>query len=267
MLWQTREYDLKNVKRYGRMRVMFYRTDLHLHSQRVKALVKSISEEVRNLYPNFNPKKAGLIALHHDDHELITGDVPLQLKLRMNGDDLSDLKEQEILATEAIAKIYPKTVGKHRYLDLTLHAIHKDCLEAQVVSLVDKCDGYCEAIHEVLAGNDVFLEPLINYNIKTFNNLFEAYPLIDRILQADLLKLSATVELWKFFEGGEREAEPHTAETIRRQSGIPVYEWWKKVTIRNFGLDPLVLQTKFPPWTRENANALKVRPFIARKKA
>jgi len=36
-------------------------------------------------------------------------------------------------------------------------------------------------VHEVLAGNTVFLEPVINYWAKTFNNPQENFPLIKKI--------------------------------------------------------------------------------------
>ena len=162
-LWKNREDDLKKVKRYHTMLVMFYRTDLLIHTRRVKFMLESFLPVVMELYPDFDAEKARRIAIYHDDYELQPiGDIPLQLKLKMNGHQMSELEEREIAAAEAMAHDYPKKVGGYKYLQLLLHAVRKDCREAQLVSLADKYDGYCEALHEVLAGNLVFLEAVVN---------------------------------------------------------------------------------------------------------
>jgi hypothetical protein len=226
---------------------MFYRTNLLIHSQRVVALLESVIPLAKKLYPDFDARKARLIARHHDDYELQPiGDVPLQLKLKMNGHELSSLQEKEVLSAEAMAQVYPRRVGGYNYLQLLLHAIRKDCIEAQLVSVVDKDDGYCEALHEVLAGNTVFLEPIINYNAKTFDCLSGKYPLIEKMFSSGHNLLSVpVVGLSEFFTNGERGAQLHTLEIIARKTGIPVYEEWKKTTIKNMSVSPLVNQTEF----------------------
>ena len=246
--WENREQDLKKMKRYGNFSVMFYRSNLHLHSQRVGALLERIIPLAKKLYPDLDIKKARLIAKHHDDYELRPeiGDVPLQLKLMMNDQELSHLEKKEIWAAEAMAQFYPKKVGGYNYLQLLLHAIHKDCIEAQLVSVADKNDGCCEAIHEVLAGNTIFLEPIINYHAKTFSNFSSKYPLVEKIFSSDHSLLSVpVVDLKLFFANGNRGAEPHTLQTIIRKTDIPRYEEWKRTTIKNFGMDPLIRQTEF----------------------
>lgn len=247
LCWKNREQDLKRVKRYGRFSVMFYRTDLWIHSKRVELLLEGLISLATRLYPGFDARKAKLIARHHDDYELQPiGDVPLQLKLMMNGKQLSSLEEKEVLAAEAMARVYPRTVGGYDYLLLLDHAIRKDCAEAQLVSVADKCDGFCEAWHEVLAGNTVFLEPIVNYVTRTFNDLPGKYPLIGEMFshEHDLLSMPV-IDLGEYFANGTRRAQPHTAETIARKTGIPMYEEWKRITTEEFGVGPLVNQTEF----------------------
>ncbi|NVN96867.1 HD domain-containing protein [Candidatus Nomurabacteria bacterium] len=178
--WKKREENLLKIKRYHKFKVMFYRTNNLIHSRRVLFLLEEILPIIKILYPNFDEKKARLIALYHDNHEIVIegGDIPLQYKLMMNDEELSDLERKEILAVEMLSKSYPKYIKGYEYKQLSLHAIHKDCIEAQAVSFVDKIDGYCEAIHEILAGNNIFLEPIINYYARTFNHLHKNYPLI-----------------------------------------------------------------------------------------
>ena len=78
---------------------------------------------------------------------------------------VSETIDQDYMIIYKLKKKYPKKIEGYYYLDLLLHAIKKDCREAQLHSFADKHDGYNEAIHEVLAGNIIFLEPIINYNI------------------------------------------------------------------------------------------------------
>lgn len=231
---------------------MFYRTDLYVHTKRVAALLEILLPLLSRLYPEFDKNKARLIAKHHDDYELQPiGDIPLQLKLCMGADELFALKKREILAAEAMADIYPKKINGYRYIDLLLHAIHKDCMEAQAVSFVDKIDGYCEALHEVLAGNLVFLEPVINYCNRTFGFLEENYHLISNLIRnlsstSHHFSPTITVNLCEYFGYGTRSSRPHTQESVALNSGISVYEAWKDVTIKHIGIEYLVEQKEFP---------------------
>jgi hypothetical protein len=250
LAWEDRESDLSRLERYGRMNkqdggVMFYRTNLLIHSRRVEAGVREIAPLVKKHYPELDDTMAMFMARHHDDHELRLGDISLQLKLKMNGSERFLLEKDEEAAARYMARRYPRRVGGYKLLDLWLHTIHKDCPEAQVVSVVDKKDGFCEALHEVLAGNLVFLEPVINYLTKTFNKLSENYPLIRGIFSDNDNPFAMPVcELYDFFQGGRWRPQPHTVETIARETSIPMYESWKKLTIKEFGIGPLIDQTE-----------------------
>lgn len=247
--WRKREENLLNIKRYHKFKVMFYRTNNLVHSRRVLFLLEEILPIIKMLYPNFDEVKAKLIALHHDNHEIVLegGDIPLQYKLMMSNEELSDLEQKEILAVEMQSKSYPKHIKGYEYKQLSMHAIFKDCIEAQIVSFIDKIDGYCEAIHEVLAGNAVFLEPIINYNLKTFNNLNVKYHLIKKVfeLKEYWFDLGIVVDLKEFFENGSKGTKPHTIETIKKKTVIPSYEKWKEITISKFGINLLINQIEF----------------------
>ena len=251
--YKNREKNLEDIKRYHKFKVMFYRSNDLLHSKRVLALLKEILPYIIKLYPEFDVTLAKLIALHHDNHEIIMkgGDISLQLKLNMNynGDHegLRLLHQEEILAVEKLSESYPKEIKGYKYKEIAFHAVYKDCIEAQVVSFVDKIDGYCEAIHEVLAGNNIFLEPVINYLSNTFNDLVRAYPLIKELFEIKNVwfDLKSIVDLKDFFEDGLIGGKPHTQETIEKKTVIPQYEMWKKITLKNFGIEPLTNQVEF----------------------
>ena len=246
--WKKREESLKKIKRYGKFSVMFYRTDLAIHSKRVSALLDVIIPFIKNLYPDFDIDKAKVIAKYHDDFETVLkgGDISLQLKLMMDENALSNLKHDEITAVEQISMLYPKKVRGYSYRQILLHAVFKDCIEAQAVSFVDKIDGYCEAIHEILAGNVIFVEPVINYQSKTFNDLPGHFPLIKKIFLIDNEFFSfPVVDLMEFFQEGRIGPHSHSLDSISRKTGIPHYEEWKKVTIKKIGVEQLINQLEF----------------------
>lgn len=246
--WKNRESNLREIKRYHKFKTMFYRTDDLIHSKRVKSMVIEYSSFIKELYPEYDVKKAAFIATHHDDHEIVMekGDIPLQLKLMMNEEELNDLHSDELAAVDLVSQYYPKKVGGYFYKNILLHAVYKDCIEAQFVSFVDKIDGYCEALHEVMAGNNVFLEPIINYNIHTFNKVRSKYYLLEKAFESEHNFFNfEVVDLKEFFQDGEIGPAPHSVESIKRKTLIHHYEEWKRITIKNFGVNILINQTEF----------------------
>lgn len=253
-LWKNRENDLSQVKRYHKFDVMFYRSNLLIHSKRVEAILSLLLHRALLIYPDINEKKSKLISKYHDDYELVLegGDIPLQFKLMMNIGELSALKEREISAAKKLTSFYRnRKINGYNYKDLLMYAIEKNCREAQLHSFADKIDGYCEAVHEVLAGNVIFIEPVMNYHAKTFNNLQKNFPLIKELFEdektGDNLLNFPVVDLRGFFQNGRIGATPHTSESVERKTLIPHYEIWKKVTLEIFpnGLDLLTKQVEF----------------------
>lgn len=256
-LWKNRERDLASVKRYHKFEVMFYRTDLLIHLQRVGAIVENLIPFAQECYEGFDVKKAKLISKFHDDYELVLkgGDIPLQYKLKMSPDELSELEDREVVAAKLIAKKYPKKIEGYNYLDLLMHSIHKDCREAQLHSFADKHDGYNEAIHEVLAGNTIFLEPVINYIAKTFAYKEVKFPLIaDLFVMRTMKNIEINpfldfkvIDLKEYFENGLVGARPDHHIFKGKKTDIPCYEKWKELTLQTFpnGLDLLTKQVEF----------------------
>ncbi len=255
LTWENREQHLKATLRWGDWPVMFYRTDLFIHHARVEDLVNypEIVSPVMELYPDFNLRKARVCSRYHDHHELTAlGDVSRRIKLMMNVEELSELQKKEILAVEEVSRIYavrgrPRMVDGYLIQDILMHAVFKDCIEMQFVSAVDKMvDGYSEALHDALAGNVVFVEGVQNYLTKTWAKLPEDYPLIAKIFSHPRNPFAMPpCDFHVLFGGGRRPPRPHTPETVLRPTRISIYEWWKKVTIDRFGMDPLVHQTEF----------------------
>ncbi len=260
LTWASRLQDLDTIKRYGPMKVMYYRTTDAFHVGRVKTLVQrpEIFDLARELVRGLDGAMVPVLADHHDDPENYPdlGDVTLQAKLMMNAEQLSDHQKKEILAAEEVARCYaprrgPRRVQGYLLLDLYHRAILKDSKEAQLVSLVDKMDGFCEALHELLAGNTPFAEAVMNYFVKTFalDRLIRKYPLIQDIFfdprnpfVSPTDDSRGVVQLSDLFRGKTCNARPHTPETVACNTHIPMYELWKRVTIEHFGIGALIDQ-------------------------
>jgi hypothetical protein len=258
LTWDNYDQHLKAVRRWGEWPVMFYRTDLFIHHARVEDLVDcpEIVSPVMERYPDFNLRKARVCARYHDHYELIPklGDVCLRAKLMMDAEELSELQKRELLAVEEISRIYAvrgrqRMVDGYPVRDILMHAVFKDCIEMQFVSAVDKMmDGYSEALHEALAGNAIFTAGVQNYLTKTWTELptSKEYSLIAKVFSHPHNPFAMPpCDFHTLFDGGRRPPRPHTPEDVLRPTGIPIYEWWKRVTINRFGMDPLIRQTEF----------------------
>jgi hypothetical protein len=263
LAWRNREEDLQRVKRYHKFEVMFYRTDLLIHSDRVQRILKELLPYATPFYPNLNWRLALLISRFHDDYEMVSerGDVPLQFKLQMieeGGKELSILEQEEIAAAEFLSRSYRNPIiGGYRYKDLLMHSILKDCPEAQLHSFADKMDGYGEALHEVLAGNTCFLEPVMTYLARIFNDLPGKFPLIQEVFKFGNGHFSfPVIDLIDYFEKGNIGSFLHTPKTIEsKKTKISHYEFWKKVTLSMpNGLEILTKQKEF----HNNANSKSV---------
>lgn len=270
LTWEKRPHDLAGVARYAPMKVMYLRSNDGTHVQRVEALVQEpqILDLVSELYPDLDRVLVRVQARHHDDPEVYPklGDVTLQAKLIMNADQLGDHQKKEIIAAREVAAGYatkrgPRMVRGYPLLDLYYHAIFKDCMEAQLVSVVDKMDGFCEALHELLAGNTPFAEPVINYLTKTFalNRLLHKYRLISKVFldprnpfvvadPEDPEDGKSVAQLGDLYERKTCNAKPHTPETVMANTHIPMYELWKRVTIKHFGMEALIGQRESYPF-------------------
>lgn len=157
-----RDDDLRSVTRYSMYDTMLYRTNLYTHSHRTAALVRAINPHARAWFNEYDPKKAELIALVHDDPEIIFGDIQAGNKSKMTPEQLRDIHEQEARAIKKIAKRFPKQVSKYVYETLLEEATTYSSLEAQVVCYADKYDALGEAYHEALAGNHYFVTNVVN---------------------------------------------------------------------------------------------------------
>ncbi|MBD3318848.1 HD domain-containing protein [Candidatus Woesearchaeota archaeon] len=238
--FEGREESLKTILRYNvpRRTPMWYRTNLFLHSHRVFLIVRELLTRAVPIYGSaLDPAKALTLALVHDDAEIVTGDHQLDDKEKWTKAQHEENHRKELAAIEELAARWPSQINGYEYRLLLTHALTKDCLEAQIVSLADKIDGFCESVHEVVAGNALFEEPVSLYpdRLNAFPKRFSklrylipsAHPFL-RLVQP--LPVSALLS----------RGSPHTIGSVHLQTDSPHYEKWKQLSIAYIGRSCLV---------------------------
>jgi len=91
----NREKELENIKRFSDYKIMFYRDNVLRHSKRVVLLLKEVMPKIKKAIPNFNEKLSLVMAKVHDDPEMITGDITLYQKGKMNAIQLKEVEKNE----------------------------------------------------------------------------------------------------------------------------------------------------------------------------
>jgi len=235
-----REERLQSIIRFNdpTFSVMFYRTNLLIHSSRVYVILEDLIPELVLAYGLIlNVKKMLLLALVHDDAEIITGDIQLYRKEQMSPAELADIAAAEAIAIEKLVARWPSHIEEFSYRELLYHALRKDCLEAQLVSYADKVDGFCESLHELHAGNERFTRP-VNLYVRRLKEFSEKFPILRKILSGkhSLLQTPIHIDAARIIA----EAKYHTQESITKRTCSPHYDRWRELTVTHFGINALI---------------------------
>ncbi len=235
---KSREERLRAIRRFSMSEVFLYRSTLWCHELRVAALTAELSKLAEGVLPGYDAKKAFALALVHDDAEVVTGDVQAGHKLLMSESELQKVHDDEANAIEVLAKEFSETVGGYTYKDLLYHALHKDCVEAQVVSYADKVDAYCESMHDVFGGNLLSLRSVIFY-VEAIPKLKKKYvalaPLFERT-DSPLINLDLRTDPWKGrWSSYAHLNKPHTVESMQHETEFPFYNACRKIVLDSLG--------------------------------
>lgn len=242
-----REMKLKEIYRYSFFDVVYYRSNLWMHTHRVLWLLEELMP-IAKKYIEFDEEKARALALVHDDPEMLTGDIQAIVKSRMTKEEQTKMEEDDMKAIDEIAKSYPEFINGYSYRELLKHSAKKDCIEAKLVSYVDKMDAYCESLHELYAGNLSLLRSVVFYA-----NALPLFPIKFPELKEMLSSKESTLTfITDQISPGEIKYEnyknfnkPHSAESLEINTDFPFYKTWKDIVIKKGKIDWLVKQKEF----------------------
>jgi 5'-deoxynucleotidase YfbR-like HD superfamily hydrolase len=241
-----REEALRRIERFSMFDVFFYRSTLWHHELRVFLIVSELSPLIRELLPSCDIEKTRILALVHDDAEIITGDVQLGHKQMMTDAELRNIVANEADAIEQLAKRYPPTIGVYSYKELLMHALLKDCIEAQVVSYADKLDAYCESLHELFGGNLSLLRATLNYS-NLLSRFSEKFPLLRPLLadpRSPLVNLDLRLDPMHVYRRHYQHVnKPHSRESLQQEVDLPVYATWRRIVMDGLGTEGVEILT------------------------
>lgn len=243
LLLTERERRLSGILRFGEIRTMLYRTDVGLHAERVRLIIRDISDVVSAAYLGaFDLRYAENLAIVHDDPEMITGDISSARKRKMNTMDSLALERDEMNAILRLYSLKPEGMDEGYYRELLFHAIYKDVPEATVLCWADKLDGYCEALHEIFAGNYLFVGVVDGY-IKTLKEMTCRYRGLELVITGEHPFLTMPKEI--DFKEIIPSIKLHDKSSISAPTGIPQYDRWKELTLKHMGEAPLVQRKEY----------------------
>lgn len=239
--FQGRETGLRSVWRYSLYSKMWYRTNLWTHSRRVAWMVEEMIPTAQRVFgDSFDPKRAVALALVHDDAEILFGDIQAGNKAKMSNEELEKIKQQELDAINELASGYPAMIGGYSYKSLLLEAVEKKSNECVLLNWADKYDAFCEALHELYAGNVAWTVNVENEYGKIALPT-EYYMDYFRSFQK---KFPTSAEL--FLEGSSwllvpqepdlsliiKSASLHTETSLVTPKGYTAYDQWVALTLR-----------------------------------
>lgn len=227
---------------------MFYRSNLLIHSQKVLWFTEIIASNAKEVYQGFDVEKAKIIALVHDDAEMVTGDIMAAEKSAESILQTAKRKQRELEAISVLCKKFPERAGNYSYRELLLEVLYQSSKESQVVDLADKFDGYGEALHDIFAGNRSLTlpyqqdreTPFEHYPPKLLHILTEILPEL-RNLNHPMLTPPIKFDI----ELTLRNGKPHTIDSLSRKTGHKQYDFWKKVIMEKGAVDYLLTQKEF----------------------
>ena len=236
--FKDRDDMLRGVTRYSLYSPMFYRTNLYTHSLHLGWIINELMPNLNQAFGvKVNMDKLLVMALVHDDLEIIMGDVQAAHKEAMDKKQADELDKTEKQAINEIAQRFPEKIGQYNYKDLLTEAQALETLESQILRYVDLLDGMCEALHEIYGGNKTFATNAVDeygrhptpfeLYIPRMSKFTETYPETKPLFDTDspLLNIPQVIN----FKNIAQSHSPHTKESLLKDVSYPLYDHWKKM--------------------------------------
>ncbi len=173
--------DLLSVIRFAEVPTI-HKSNLFEHVANVNMLAQSMASYLAATDDNLlDGGKIYRLALHHDDAEVITGDIPSPVKAAFTQEEREAYRKREDEAMVELSQKYMPSKFQQLYLDDWKELTAKQSPEAQLIEIADKWDGLCETITDIRCGND---DPEIFQVLKNYQALFkkmESFPLMEKL--------------------------------------------------------------------------------------
>ena len=151
---------LRNTPRYTAIENMTHRQSVLEHSVRVANSASLLAQLLYSKGFDIDPRRALFMGDHHDDPEILTGDIPSPVKRNATGQEKERLETGEKLASMLVENLIAKPRSIPRFFpDIFQELKDQQTLESRVVNFADQWDGLSEAIREVICGD--FPEPFV----------------------------------------------------------------------------------------------------------
>jgi 5'-deoxynucleotidase YfbR-like HD superfamily hydrolase len=233
-----REEGLRKIMRYTLYSTVFYRFSDFSHSKRVAWHIVSVAPLLLKIHPDLDIHLMLVIALVHDDAELVTGDYQAGNKSKMTPEQLAALDQEERDAIAELAERFPKTIGGYVYQDLLLDVMELKSKEAQIVKYLDRQDALGEALHELYGGNTTWTVNVVNefgtiptpfdFYLDKQPKMIEKHPVLVALKDSHPFFSVPELRDWKALVP---TCKPHTKDSISALVGHPQYDAWRQMVL------------------------------------
>lgn len=233
----SREKELSKVKRFHQ-NDMIYAQNLNHHYFSCSSIIHKFKTKLNFL--NINWEEALNISEVHDDIEIITSDIPSNLKLELSSEKQILLSNIEKEAAKYLYYNFNKEKINSNYLNLLIKSNKKTCIESQIVSYADKIVGFSEMIHETLAGNlDLYKNNVHNNYKKIFellpnklNHLDNFFESLNKLNFTRKERIDETIKnLEKIIK--DKKFINFQIYNFEKPTGIEIYDFYTKSIINN----------------------------------
>lgn len=242
---------LGNIPRFHVIDRMTHRTNVGTHSIKVPFFSYYMAEACLGMGIELDQPRIVYMGQHHDDEEIITGDIVSPDKLKATRAERRRMAKEEKKAIKSLEATTPKPVWLKSIEELRDEYKAQKTLEARIVNYFDKWDGYHEAVNEVICGE----------NKGGFADVVKSYiPRIDLLNERNadwqnVVTDALGVDIFKTAD--PRDLQPRTLETANYTNAITFtqslsdgnsesYRWWLIMNAAIFRTS--FFETTLPGW-------------------
>ncbi|MFA5021677.1 MAG: YfbR-like 5'-deoxynucleotidase [Patescibacteria group bacterium] len=262
--FKNRQEQLQKITRFDSYQIVFYRPDLLIHSKKVCWLVSELLPYAQAAFgDSLDRNKAKIMALVHDDHEIIMGDFEFGHKQKLSAEQKIELNQRERLAIAKVAELFPEMIADYNYQKLLSDFLDLKGAEAQLVKFADKFDAFGEALHEAFGGNHTLFEnvdseygrlpnPFESYT-KLFSDFASRYPSAEKLIKQNH-PIFQPLEIIDYKSIAEK-SKPHSKDSIKFDAGYFPYDFWKTTILKYANEDELSYlykQKEFLPGNKDS---------------